>query len=58
MQTDLYGRKPRCHGRVPKRTLLSDIVDGDTALVFALIYLLKKEGRDPMLILALLYILT
>ena len=58
MQTDLYGRKPRNYGRVLKRTLLSDIVDGDTALVFALIYLLKKEGRDPMLILALLYILT
>lgn len=58
MQYDLYGRKPQSHGRVPKRAAFSDIIDGDTALVFALIFLLKRENREPMLILALLYILT
>lgn len=58
MRNDLYGRKPQNVGRVPKQITLSDIVDKDTALIFSLIFLLKKEKRDPMLILALLYILT
>ena len=58
MRNDLYGRKPQNVGRVPGQITLSDIVDKDTALIFSLILLLKKENRDPMLILALLYILT
>lgn len=58
MRNDLYGRKPQNVGSVPGQITLSDIVDKDTALIFSLIFLLKKEKRDPMLILALLYILT
>lgn len=58
MQYDLYGRKPQSYGRVQKKPTLTDILDKDTALIFSLIFLLKKESRDPMLILALLYILT
>ena len=58
MQYDLYGRKPQSYGRVQKKTTLADILDKDTALIFSLIFLMKKESRDPMLILALLYILT
>ena len=58
MQHDLYGRKPQNHGRVQKKPTLTDILDKDTALIVSLIFLLKKESRDPMLILALLYILT
>ena len=58
MYYDLYGRKPQAYGRVQKEIRLTDILDKDTALIFALIFLLKKESRDPMLILALLYILT
>lgn len=58
MRNDLYGRKPQHYGRVQSRQNLSDILDKDTALIFSLIFLLKKESRDPMLILALLYILT
>ena len=58
MRSDLYGRKPQNSGRVPKQASLIDIMDKDTALIFSLIFLLKKEKRDPMLILALLYILT
>ena len=58
MKSDLYGRKPQTHGRVQKKQSLTDILDNDTALIFSLIFLLKKENRDPMLILALLYILT
>ena len=58
MQHDLYGRKPQSHGRVQKRPTFADILDKDTALIFSLIFLMKKESRDPMLILALLYILT
>ena len=58
MRNDLYGRRPQIHGRVPRQPKLTDILDKDTALIFSLIFLLKKESRDPMLILALLYILT
>lgn len=58
MYHDLYGRKPHNHGRVPIISELLNITDKDTALIFALIFLLKKEKRDPVLILALLYILT
>ena len=58
MQYDLYGRKPQSYGRVQKKPTLTDILDKDTALIVSLIFLLKKESRDPMLILALLYILT
>jgi hypothetical protein len=58
MRYDLYGRKAPLYGRVQKSYTLSDIINEDTALIFALIFLLKKENRDPMLILALLYILT
>ena len=58
MRNDLYGRKPQNYGRVQRKQSLSDILDKDTALIFSLIFLLKKESRDPMLILALLYILT
>ena len=58
MRYDLYGRKPQNYGRVQKGIKLSDIIDKDTALIFSLIFLLKKESCDPMLILALLYILT
>ena len=58
MRYDLYGRKPANHGRVQKELSFTDILDKDTALIFSLIFLLKKENRDPMLILALLYILT
>lgn len=58
MHYDLYGRKPQNHGRVQKESLLNNILDSDTALIFSLIFLLKKENRDPLLILALLYVLT
>ena len=58
MRHDLYGRKPHNHGRVQKEPKFTDILDKDTALIFSLVFLLKKESRDPMLILALLYILT
>ena len=58
MRKDLYGRKPQYYGRVQRKQNLSDILDKDTALIFSLIFLLKKECRDPILILALLYILT
>ena len=58
MRNDLYGRKPQNYGRLQIKQSLSDILDKDTALIFSLIFLLKKESRDPMLILALLYILT
>ena len=58
MRNDLYGRKPQIHGRVQKNLKLTDILDKDTALIFSLIFLLKTESRDPMLIMALLYILT
>ena len=58
MRYDLYGRKPQSYGRVQKSLRLADIIDKDTALIFSLIFLLKNENRDPLLILALLYILT
>ncbi len=58
MRYDLYGRRAPLNGRVQINRTLTDIIDQDTALIFALIFLLKKESRDPMLILALLYILT
>ena len=58
MRNDLYGRKHQNYGRVQRKQSLSDILDKDTALIFSLIFLLKKESRDPILILALLYILT
>ena len=58
MRYDLYGRTPRSHGRVQQQNFINDITDKDTALIFSLIFLLRKERRDPMLILALLYILT
>jgi hypothetical protein len=58
MQHDLYGRKPQSYGRVQNRSTLTDIIDQDSALIFSLIFLLKKERPDPMLIMALLYILT
>ena len=58
MRYDLYGRKPQNYGRVPKEAKLADIIDQDSALIFSLIFLLKKESRNPMLIMALLYILT
>lgn len=58
MRHDLYGRKPQNYIGAAKQSPLSDITDKDTALIFSLIFLLKKERRDPMLILALLYILT
>lgn len=58
MRYDLYGRKPSVHGRVQRESRLTDIIDKDCALIFSLIFLLKKESRDPVLILALLYILT
>ena len=58
MRHDLYGRKPQYHGRIQGELRLTDIVDKDTALIFALIFLLRREHRDPLLILALLYILT
>ena len=58
MRNDLYGRKSQNYGRVQREQGLGDILDKDTALIFSLIFLLKKESRDPMLILALLYILT
>lgn len=37
---------------------MSLITDKDTALILALVFLLGKEKYDPMLIIALLYILT
>ena len=37
---------------------MSLITDKDTALILALVILLGKEKHDPMLIIALLYILT
>ena len=58
MRYDLYGRKSQHYGRVQKDVGLTDILDKDSALILSLIFLLKKESRDPMLILALLYILT
>lgn len=58
MQHDLYGRKPQNYGRVQKQPKLTDIIDKDSALIFSLIFLLKKERPDPVLIMALLYILT
>ena len=58
MQHDLYGRKTQNHGRVQKRPTLTNFIDKDTALIFSLIFLLKQEHQDPMLIMALLYILT
>ena len=58
MRNDLYGRKPQINGRVQKNLKLSNILDKDTALIFSLIFLLKTESRDPVLIMALLYILT
>lgn len=58
MRYDLYGRKPDNGGRVQQQKPLIDITDKDTALIFSLIFLLRKEHRDPMLIMALLYILT
>lgn len=58
MRYDLYGRKPQYYGRAQNNRALTDIIDRDTALIFSLIFLLKKENRNPMLILALLYILT
>ena len=58
MRYDLYGRKPEYHGRVQKEPYLADIIDKDTALIFSLIFLLKKENQNPILIIALLYILT
>ncbi len=45
------------YGRVPDRTPTSGTSD-DSALIIALMLLLKSEHCDPMLILALLYILT
>jgi hypothetical protein len=59
LRYDLYGRKQQNHGRVQQSpSIMSLVTDKDTALIFSLIFLLKKERRDPMLILALLYILT
>ena len=58
MRYDLYGRKPQYHGRVQKGHYLADIIDKDTALIFSLIFLLKRENHNPILIMALLYILT
>ena len=58
MRYDLYGRMSHSRGRVQQQNFINDITDKDTALIFSLIFLLRKERRDPMLILALLYILT
>ena len=58
MRYDLYGRKPQNHGRVQKQNALTDIIDSDTALILSLIFLLRQDSRNPMLIMALLYILT
>lgn len=58
MRYDLYGRKPANHGRVPSKALITGITDKDTALIFSLIMLMRKENRSPTVILALLYILT
>ncbi len=45
------------YGRVPKRKS-GEEESGDTALIVALMLLLKSDGSDPLLIFALLYILT
>ena len=58
MKHDLYGRKPQYNGSVQKEFSITDIVDNDTVLIFAMIFLLRLERRNPILILALLYILT
>ena len=58
MRYDLYGRKPQNHGRVQKHNALTDIIDSDTALILSLIFLLRQNSRNPILIMALLYILT
>ncbi len=47
---DLYGRAPEI-----KHT---EEETSDTALIIALMLLLKNEDSDPLLIFALLYILT
>ena len=56
MRYDLYGRQPQNHVRIPKKAF--SITDKDTALIFSLILILRKENRNPMITLALLYILT
>lgn len=58
MRYDLYGRKSCNCGRVQESPIMSLITDKDTALILALVFLLEKEKHDPMLIIALLYILT
>lgn len=40
------------------RTILPFNSDGDTLLILALILLLQREGSDPILTVALLYILS
>ncbi len=45
------------YGRVPQRKH-TEQETGDTALIMALMLLLKNESSDPLLIFALLYILT
>ncbi|MBQ7295193.1 MAG: hypothetical protein IJW86_03245 [Clostridia bacterium] len=45
------------YGRVPERRAASGTSE-DTALIIALMLLLKSEHCDPMLIFALLYILS
>ncbi len=45
------------YGRVPDKKTASGTSD-DSALIIALMLLLKSEHCDPMLILALMYILT
>ncbi|MBR5437997.1 MAG: hypothetical protein IKV21_03665 [Clostridia bacterium] len=53
METDkfLYGTD---NEEVRRRSF----IDSDTALILFLVLILKKEGADPAVILALLYILT
>lgn len=45
------------YGRVPDK-MKSDGKHNDTALIIALMLILKSEGCDPMLLFALIYILT
>lgn len=45
------------YGRVPKKER-ETMGQGDSALILALIIILLSEGKDEILILALIYILT
>lgn len=47
---DLYGRAPKKEKEA--------MGQGDSALILALIIILLSEGKDEILILALIYILT